>query len=101
MQYNGENLEKNTTMWIATSGEGWHKALPEEIEAANKQDNSTYQAKTNLTLPKKCPNCNGKGWVSREVTHRGWLGSYTDTETSKCYRCDGTGWIEETQTLTF
>lgn len=101
MQYNGENLEKNTTMWIATSGEGWHKALPEEIEAANRLDNSTYQAKTTLTVPKKCPRCNGKGLITEQVTHSGWLGSYTSTETNRCHRCDGTGWIEETQTLTF
>ena len=101
MKYNGENLEKNTTMWVAASGEGWHKAMPEEIEAANRQDNSTYQAKTDILLPKKCPDCNGTGWITRRVTHRGWLGSYTDTETSKCSRCDASGWIEQTQTLTF
>ena len=101
MQYNGENLEKNTTMWIATSGEGWHVALPEEIEAANRQDNSTYQAKTQLRLPRKCPDCNGSGWKTETVTHHGWLGSYTERESKKCYRCDGSGWIEETQTLTF
>ena len=79
MQYNGENLEKNTTMWIATSGE----------------------AKTQLRLPRKCPDCNGSGWKTETVTHHGWLGSYTERESKKCYRCDGSGWIEETQTLTF
>jgi hypothetical protein len=85
-QYNGENLEKNTTMWVATTGEGWHKILPEEQEYANKYDNSTYvepSRSSNITTTVKCPKCDGKGH----------LYGY------KCYECDGTGLINRTQTI--
>lgn len=88
IRYNGDNLEKNNYVWIDTKGEGWHKALPEEIEAANRDDNSTYRETHSLVTVRKCPNCDGTGNSSRS--------SYSY---KKCYRCDGTGLIEQTQTF--
>lgn len=86
--YNGENLEKNTTMWIDAAGKGWHKALPEEIELANKNDRSTHVNKSTIVTAVKCYLCDGKG-------HTG-SGYYYQT----CTRCDGTGFVNETQTIT-
>lgn len=86
MNYNGDILSKNNLIWISTSGEGWHKALPEEIEAANNQDNSIpTQTIQNLA---KCPSCSGHG--GRSYGYSGW---------KKCTRCDGTGFITESQTI--
>lgn len=85
MSYNGDILSKNNMIWIPTSGEGWHLALPEEIEEANRQDNSIpTQTIQNLA---KCPSCGGHGG---ERKYYGW---------QKCSRCDGTGFITESQTI--
>jgi len=85
MTYNGDLLTKNNTIWIPTAGEGWHKALPEEIEAANKQDDSLYeQTRSKLTL---CPDCGGHGYIGS--------GYYT----RECRRCDRTGFIVTTETI--
>lgn len=88
MTYNGENLEKNTTMWVATTGEGWHLALPEELEAANQNDHSTHVRSSTIKTAVKCSRCDGKGH----------LGSYYDYK--KCPDCDGTGFINDYQTIT-
>ena len=86
MSYNGDIMSKNNLIWIPTSGEGWHKALPEEIEAANAQDNSIpTQTIQNLA---KCPDCGGHGGESSRWD--GWR---------KCRRCDGTGFITKSQTI--
>ena len=86
MSYNGDILSKNNLIWIPTSGEGWHKALPEEIEDANAQDNSIpTQTIQNLA---KCPDCGGHGGESSRWD--GWR---------KCRRCDGTGFITRSQTI--
>ncbi len=94
VRYNGYNLEKNNVVWIPTSGDGWHKALPEEIEAANRDDNSTYS--NSISTLAKCPECNGKGYV--EYTYKGWFGS-TGTGTRTCSRCEGTKFVMMDQKL--
>ena len=94
VRYNGYNLEKNSLVWIPSSGDGWHKALPEELEAANRDDNSTY-TNTISTLA-KCPECNGKGYV--EYTYTGWFGS-TGKGTRTCSRCEGTKFVMQDQKL--
>lgn len=96
VQYNGENLEKNNTMWIATSGEGWHKALPEEIEVANRDDRSTHHETHTIDTAVICPDCGGKGYKTYTTT--GWFGT-TNEHTEKCYRCNGVGFIQKTQTF--
>ena len=88
--YNGEYLEKNNTMWVSASGEGWHKALPEELEAANSHDHSTHVNRSKITTMIKCPVCGGKGYTGNSY------GSYRND----CDRCSGTGFINETQTIT-
>jgi len=64
---NGESLTKNNTMWVATTGEGWHLALKDEIEIAVNNDGSIPKDYT-------CSDCNGRG-------------------TQVCYRCEGKGRI--------
>lgn len=86
IRYNGDNLEKNNLIWISTSGEGWHKALPEEIEAANRDDSSTHYERHTIQTLVKCHECGGDGNTS----------SYSYR---KCSRCDGTGLIMKEQTF--
>jgi len=98
MSYNGDLLTKNNLIWIPTSGEGWHKALPEEIEAANRQDNSIYTQ--SISTLAKCPECSGTGYVEYTYNESIFgipLGSRTGTR--KCSRCDGTGFIMKSQTV--
>lgn len=94
IRYNGENLEKNNMVWISSTGEGWHKALPEELEIANRDDRSTHYE--SIVTLKKCTDCGGTGWVKRTY-HSRWFGSSTETE--KCSSCNGTGLVERTQYL--
>ncbi len=98
MSYNGDLLAKNNLIWIPTSGEGWHKALPEEIEAANAQDNSIpTQEIQQMAI---CPECGGQKYVERTTTDYFFghaIGS--SKKTLKCSRCDGTGFIMKSQTI--
>lgn len=98
MGYKGDLLTKNNLIWIPTSGEGWHKALPEEIEAANMQDNSI--ATQTISTLAKCPKCNGQKYV--EYTSTDYFFGFSigqSRKTEKCSRCDGTGFVTESQTI--
>ena len=96
MSYNGDILSKNNLIWIPTSGEGWHKALPEEIEAANLQDNSIPT--TTISQMVICPECHGKKYKEESYsTYFFGIPTGTSTRTVKCSRCDGTGFSMETQ----
>ena len=98
MSYNGDILSKNNLIWIPTSGEGWHKALPEEIEAANAQDNSIPT--TTISQLAICPKCNGKRYV-KETYNTSFFGIPTGSRTDyvDCSRCDGTGFIMDTKEI--
>ena len=98
MSYNGDILSKNNLIWIPTSGEGWHKALPEEIEAANAQDNSIPT--TTISQLAICPKCNGKRYV-KETHNTYFFGLPTGSSTDyvDCSRCDGTGFIMDTKEI--
>lgn len=96
MSYNGDMVSKNNLIWIPTSGEGWHKALPEEIEAANAQDNSIPTQ--DIQQMAICPDCNGKKYIE-ESYRAGLIFHYTDTRVVDCPRCGGTGFIMKSQTI--